>query len=75
MKFYAAYNCYGTSFSYDSYGWSVHVFGNKKERDNWVSADTFPNGNPTREMITLKTALKISDRNQWTRMYDSVPAW
>jgi hypothetical protein len=65
-KFYAAYNGYGTSFTYDSDGWSVHVFRSKAERDAWIDADKYPNGNPTREPIDLVTAKKIQpNREYW----------
>lgn len=58
--YYAGYNGYGTSFTYDSDGWVVHAFGTKKERDDWVKADGYPNGNPTRESVTAETAHKIA---------------
>ncbi|MHA2055321.1 MAG: hypothetical protein ACW99F_17210 [Candidatus Hodarchaeales archaeon] len=63
-NFYAAYNSYGTSFTYDSDGWSVHVFDNKAKRDAWVNADECPDGNPTREAITLKKAKRIQPNEE-----------
>jgi hypothetical protein len=65
-KFYAGSNNYGTSFTYESDGWSVHMFESKSERDAWVDADRYPNGNPTRETIDLLTAKRIQpDRSYW----------
>jgi len=65
-QFYAAYNSYGTNFTYESDGWSVHVFDSKANRDAWVDADEYPNGNPTRETVDLKTAKKIQpNREYW----------
>jgi hypothetical protein len=58
--YYAAYNGYGTSFTYDSDGWTVHAFTSQAERDKWVNADDYPNGNPTRENVTAETAYKIA---------------
>lgn len=58
--YYAAYNSYGTNFTYDSPGWTVHVFETKKEREEWLNADTYPNGNPTREPITAETAYRLN---------------
>lgn len=64
-KFYAGYNSYGTNFTYESDGWSVHVFDNKTDRDAWVDAGEYANGNPTRETVDLKTAKKIQPRREF----------
>lgn len=64
-KWYAADNSYGTNFTYDSDGWCVNVFDSKAERDAWVEADTYPNGNPTREVVTAKQARKIRREEDW----------
>jgi len=65
-QYYAGYNSYGTSFTYDSDGWSVHVFNSKSARDQWVGDDKYPDGNPTRESVTLKTAKKMQpDSDHW----------
>lgn len=67
-NFYAGYNSYGTGFTYDSNGWSVHVFDSQAARDAWVNADDYPNGNPTREAVTLATARKIQPtRARWLK--------
>lgn len=58
--YYAAHSSHGTNFTYDSPVWMVHAFKTKKERDNWVNADDYPNGNPTRESVTAETAYKIA---------------
>lgn len=58
--YYAASNSYGTNFTYDSPGWTVHAFETKEARDAWVNADDYPNGNPTRENTTAETAHKIA---------------
>lgn len=57
--YYAGCNSYGTNFTYDSAGWDVHVFESKKERDNWVSEDSYSCGNPTREVIDRNIARNI----------------
>lgn len=58
--YYAAYSTMGTSFTYDSPCWMVYAFKTKKERDDWVKADDYPNGNPTRESVTAEIAYKIA---------------
>lgn len=72
--YYAAYNSYGTSFTYDSPGWTVHAFETKKERDAWVKNDEYPNGNPTRESITAETAYRINPdlKTQYVQDIDHV---
>lgn len=65
-NYYAGYNSYGTSFTYDSDGWSVHVFSDRDARDAWVDEDQYPNGNPTRETISAKIARRIQpDPEHW----------
>jgi len=64
-KYYGGYNPYGTNFTYfrtfdsDVVAWSVAVFANKSDRNKWVNDDDYPQGNPTREVITRNIARKI----------------
>jgi hypothetical protein len=64
-KYYAGYNPYGTNFTYfrtfdsDVVAWSVAVFSSKSNRDQWVDEDDYPNGNPTREVITRDIVRRI----------------
>lgn len=53
-KYYGASSAYGVNVTYDSPGWSVHVFEDKKSRDAWVGES------PNREVITLANAKRIA---------------
>lgn len=64
-RYYAGYNPYGTNYTYtrtfdsDIVAWSVAVFNTKHDRDQWVNEDDYPNGNPTREVISRDIARRI----------------
>lgn len=72
--YYAAHNSYGVNFTYDSPGWSVHAFESKAARKAWVDDDDYPNGNPTREPITAKTAYKLVPdlRTEYVPLVDEI---
>lgn len=39
-KYYAAYNHYGIRMNFGEYNVpTIHIFGSKKERDEWVDGD------------------------------------
>lgn len=59
---YAASNSYGTRFTYDSDGWMVHAFRDRKSRDAFVKEDS-----AHRETVDAKTAYKIAPdlRNEY----------
>ena len=38
-KWYAGDSYYSTNVTYDSGGWTVHVFDSKEARDRWVDED------------------------------------
>ena len=58
-KFYAGESYYGIKTTYDSGGWTVHVFSSKAGRDEWVKADP-SQAEPHREAITSKVADRIA---------------
>ena len=64
-KYYAGHNSYGTNFVMDTdSAWSVLMFSNKSERDNWVNDDSYARGNPTREVISRDDARRLT--GSWT---------
>jgi hypothetical protein len=61
--YYAGHSYMGINFTYDSPCWTLHVFQDKKQRDNWVWDNRYNDqSSMVTEVESVDNAVKIAGR-------------
>lgn len=63
--YYAGHSYMGVCMTFDSSCWTAYVFDTEQERDAWVAAHEYGNGNIVAQAIEARIARKIAGITQW----------